>query len=49
MKVFCIGIATGISLVHIFSPETIEAWVAAVFLALAATIELFAEIQKKKK
>jgi|TARA_B110000259_G_scaffold92486_1_gene107197 hypothetical protein len=49
MKVFCIGIATGISLVHIFSPETIEAWVAGVFLSLAATIELFAEIRKKKK
>ena len=33
-RALCIGISIGISLVHIFSPETIAMWVAIAFLAL---------------
>lgn len=47
MKTFCIGISVGISIVHIFSPETIAMWVAIAFLALASVFELFERIKKK--
>ena len=47
MKTFCIGISVGISIVHIFSPETIAPWVAIAFLALTSVFELFERIKKK--
>ena len=47
MRTLCIGISIGISLVHIFSPETIAMWVAIAFLALASIFELFERNKKK--
>jgi len=46
MRTLCIGISIGISLVHIFSTETIAMWVAIAFLALASIFEL---VERKKK
>jgi hypothetical protein len=49
MKTLFIGISIGISLVHIFGIDFIEAYWAVGFLALAGFAELFEQRQKKKK
>ena len=49
MKTLFIGISIGISLVHIFGIDFIEAYWAVGFLALAGFAELFKQRQKKKK
>ena len=49
MKTFLIGISLGISLVHIFGIDVIQAYWALIFLGLAGFAEMFEQRQKKKK
>jgi len=49
MKTFLIGMSIGISLVHIFGIDVIQAYWALIFLGLAGFAEMFEQRQKKKK